>query len=157
MLRPTLLHSALPRPTLPPPHPTPPHKTTAPAPQAVLNQAQVESLRSDDAISRLFNALSDRYPELVAPLITERDLYLSCKCTPLLMLCCFGHPYMHAHAPMLAPAYNHWLRWPCYCCVTPYYLPRVPETVKGGQRDARGCRLRGQGPPAGYCVCAKTR
>lgn len=43
----------------------------------MLNQAQVESLRSDDAISGLFNALSDRYPELVAPLITERDLYLS--------------------------------------------------------------------------------
>lgn len=45
--------------------------------QAVLDQQQVESLRSDDAISALFSALSDRYPELVAPLITERDLYLS--------------------------------------------------------------------------------
>jgi pheromone shutdown protein TraB len=43
----------------------------------VLSQAQVESLRSDDAISGLFKSLSDRYPELVAPLITERDLYLS--------------------------------------------------------------------------------
>lgn len=62
---------------------------------------------------------------------------------------------MHAHAPMLVPAYPCWLCWPC-CCVTPY-LPRVPETFKGSQRDARGCRLRGQGPPAGYCVCAKTR
>lgn len=45
--------------------------------QATISQEQVESLRSDDAISALFNALSTRYPELVAPLITERDLYLS--------------------------------------------------------------------------------
>lgn len=45
--------------------------------QAVLSQQQVETLRSDDAISALFSALSGRYPELVAPLITERDLYLS--------------------------------------------------------------------------------
>jgi pheromone shutdown protein TraB len=45
--------------------------------QAVLDQQKVESLRSDDAISALFGALSDRYPELVAPLIAERDLYLS--------------------------------------------------------------------------------
>lgn len=43
----------------------------------VLSQQQVEALRSDDAISGLFSALSQRYPELVAPLITERDLYLS--------------------------------------------------------------------------------
>lgn len=56
--------------TCQPPAPSPP-------PQAVLDQEQVESLRSDDAISALFSALSDRYPELVAPLITERDLYLS--------------------------------------------------------------------------------
>jgi pheromone shutdown protein TraB len=45
--------------------------------QAALSPQQVESLKSDDAISALFAALSDRYPELVAPLITERDLYLS--------------------------------------------------------------------------------
>jgi pheromone shutdown protein TraB len=34
-------------------------------------------LRSDDAISEFFNALSSRYPELIAPLIAERDLYLA--------------------------------------------------------------------------------
>jgi len=42
-----------------------------------MSQEQVEVLRSDDAISGFFNALSERYPELVAPLITERDLYVS--------------------------------------------------------------------------------
>jgi pheromone shutdown protein TraB len=34
-------------------------------------------MRSDDAVSALFGQLSARFPELVAPLITERDLYLS--------------------------------------------------------------------------------
>eukprot|EP00775_Hariotina_reticulata_P010864 gene10864-11018_t len=42
-----------------------------------LSQATVEQLRSDDAISEFFNALSSRYPELIAPLISERDLYLA--------------------------------------------------------------------------------
>jgi pheromone shutdown protein TraB len=45
--------------------------------QAALDAEAVESLRSDDAISGLFAALSTRYPELVAPMVTERDLYLS--------------------------------------------------------------------------------
>jgi pheromone shutdown protein TraB len=44
---------------------------------APLTQSQVEALRSDDAVSALFAAMSARYPELVPPLVHERDMYLA--------------------------------------------------------------------------------
>lgn len=42
-----------------------------------LSEELVERLKSDDAVSAFFQQLSTSYPELVAPLITERDLYLA--------------------------------------------------------------------------------
>jgi pheromone shutdown protein TraB len=42
-----------------------------------LDAAAVERLRSDDAVSALFSELAARYPELVGPLVTERDMYLA--------------------------------------------------------------------------------
>ncbi|GFR52058.1 hypothetical protein Agub_g14580 [Astrephomene gubernaculifera] len=42
-----------------------------------LSEELVERLKSDDAVSAAFRELSTRYPELVPPLITERDLYLA--------------------------------------------------------------------------------
>ncbi|KAF6265342.1 TraB family-domain-containing protein [Scenedesmus sp. NREL 46B-D3] len=48
------------------------------APQAEeLTAADVERFRSDDTISQFFDQLSSTYPELIAPLIAERDLYLA--------------------------------------------------------------------------------
>jgi pheromone shutdown protein TraB len=37
----------------------------------------VESLKTDGAVSSMFALLGQRYPELVAPLVSERDLYLA--------------------------------------------------------------------------------
>ncbi|PSC70033.1 traB domain-containing isoform X1 [Micractinium conductrix] len=45
--------------------------------QGSLEEAAVERLKEDDAVSLLFAALGQQYPELVAPLIHERDLYLA--------------------------------------------------------------------------------
>eukprot|EP00879_Flechtneria_rotunda_P025478 GHRR01027077.1.p1 GENE.GHRR01027077.1~~GHRR01027077.1.p1 ORF type:complete len:213 (+),score=52.74 GHRR01027077.1:262-900(+) len=45
--------------------------------QEVLTQDTVERLRSDDTISTFFKQLSRQYPELVSPLVHERDLYLA--------------------------------------------------------------------------------
>eukprot|EP00878_Enallax_costatus_P026615 GHUV01028568.1.p1 GENE.GHUV01028568.1~~GHUV01028568.1.p1 ORF type:complete len:443 (+),score=150.15 GHUV01028568.1:754-2082(+) len=42
-----------------------------------LNAQVVERLRSDDSISAFYKSLSKAYPELVNPLIAERDLYLA--------------------------------------------------------------------------------
>ncbi|PNW72207.1 hypothetical protein CHLRE_16g677800v5 [Chlamydomonas reinhardtii] len=47
------------------------------SPQQALSEELVERLKSDDAVSAFFKQLSSSYPELVAPLITERDLYLA--------------------------------------------------------------------------------
>lgn len=45
--------------------------------QASLDGAAVERLKDDDAVSLLFNVLSQQYPQLVGPLVHERDLYLA--------------------------------------------------------------------------------
>ncbi|GIL79916.1 hypothetical protein Vretimale_12499 [Volvox reticuliferus] len=45
--------------------------------QQALSEELVEKLKSDDAVSAFFSQLSNSYPELVAPLVTERDLYLA--------------------------------------------------------------------------------
>ncbi|KAL4419725.1 hypothetical protein ABPG75_006823 [Micractinium tetrahymenae] len=45
--------------------------------QGSLDEAAVERLKDDDAVSLLFNALSQQYPQLVGPLVHERDLYLA--------------------------------------------------------------------------------
>ena len=37
----------------------------------------VEALKADGAVSSMFEQLGRRYPELVAPLVFERDLYLA--------------------------------------------------------------------------------
>jgi pheromone shutdown protein TraB len=37
----------------------------------------VEALKSDGAVNAMFAQLGARYPELVAPLVAERDLYLA--------------------------------------------------------------------------------
>jgi len=37
----------------------------------------IEALKTDGAVNSMFSQLSARYPELVAPLIAERDLYLA--------------------------------------------------------------------------------
>ncbi|GLC40577.1 hypothetical protein PLESTF_001014000 [Pleodorina starrii] len=42
-----------------------------------LDEELVERLKSDDAVSAFFSQLSTSYPELVGPLVTERDLYLA--------------------------------------------------------------------------------
>jgi pheromone shutdown protein TraB len=42
-----------------------------------LSAAAVEELKSDDTISLMFNALGEQFPELLSPLIHERDLYLA--------------------------------------------------------------------------------
>uniref|UniRef100_A0A383VMJ9 TraB domain-containing protein n=1 Tax=Tetradesmus obliquus TaxID=3088 RepID=A0A383VMJ9_TETOB len=42
-----------------------------------LTAEDVERFRSDDTISQFFDQLSSSYPELIAPLIAERDLYLA--------------------------------------------------------------------------------
>ncbi|KAG2434046.1 hypothetical protein HXX76_007774 [Chlamydomonas incerta] len=47
------------------------------SPQQALSEELVERLKRDDAVSAFFKQLSSSYPELVAPLITERDLYLA--------------------------------------------------------------------------------
>ncbi|GIL52764.1 hypothetical protein Vafri_8554 [Volvox africanus] len=47
------------------------------APRQALSEELVEKLKSDDAVSAFFSQLSNSYPELVAPLVTERDLYLA--------------------------------------------------------------------------------
>ncbi|GLI67999.1 hypothetical protein VaNZ11_012211 [Volvox africanus] len=47
------------------------------APRQALSEELVEKLKSDDAVSAFFSELSNSYPELVAPLVTERDLYLA--------------------------------------------------------------------------------
>ncbi|KAG2453855.1 hypothetical protein HYH02_002062 [Chlamydomonas schloesseri] len=47
------------------------------SPQQALSEELVERLKSDDAVGAFFKQLSSSYPELVAPLITERDLYLA--------------------------------------------------------------------------------
>ncbi|PNG99751.1 TraB domain-containing protein, partial [Tetrabaena socialis] len=47
------------------------------APREALSEELVERLKSDDAVGAFFKQLSDSYPELVAPLVTERDLYLA--------------------------------------------------------------------------------
>ncbi|KAG2501600.1 hypothetical protein HYH03_000105 [Edaphochlamys debaryana] len=50
------------------------------AQQQALSEALVERLKQDDAVGALFKQLSERYPELVAPLVVERDLYLAWSC-----------------------------------------------------------------------------
>ncbi|GBF95762.1 hypothetical protein Rsub_08198 [Raphidocelis subcapitata] len=42
-----------------------------------LSAELIESLKRDGAVSALFAQLGERYPELVAPLVDERDLYLA--------------------------------------------------------------------------------
>lgn len=42
-----------------------------------LDVAAVERLKDDDGVSLLFQQLSEAYPELVGPLVHERDLYLA--------------------------------------------------------------------------------
>ena len=42
-----------------------------------LSEAMVERLRSDDAVSALFQQMSDSFPQLLSPLVHERDLYLA--------------------------------------------------------------------------------
>ncbi len=42
-----------------------------------LNEATLERLKSDDAVSAFFAQLGEQYPQLLAPLVHERDLYLA--------------------------------------------------------------------------------
>lgn len=42
-----------------------------------LDQATIERLMQDDALSALMGALGSQYPELIGPLIRERDVYLA--------------------------------------------------------------------------------
>ncbi|KAG1679399.1 hypothetical protein FOA52_007690 [Chlamydomonas sp. UWO 241] len=44
---------------------------------ALLNEQLVESMKSDDAISAFFEQLGQRYPDLLGPLVHERDMYLA--------------------------------------------------------------------------------
>ena len=37
----------------------------------------IERMKQDDAISTFFAQLGDRYPQLLGPLVHERDLYLA--------------------------------------------------------------------------------
>ncbi|KAI3425153.1 hypothetical protein D9Q98_008924 [Chlorella vulgaris] len=47
------------------------------AQQNALDAAAIEQLKDDDAVSLLFDQLSEAYPQLVGPLVHERDLYLA--------------------------------------------------------------------------------
>jgi pheromone shutdown protein TraB len=44
---------------------------------ALLNEQLVESMKADDAISAFFEQLGQRYPDLMGPLVHERDMYLA--------------------------------------------------------------------------------
>eukprot|EP00877_Chromochloris_zofingiensis_P011930 jgi/Chrzof1/6991/Cz02g06230.t1 len=44
---------------------------------ANFGKEMVEQLKSDDALTALYNEVSAQYPELVSPLLHERDLYLA--------------------------------------------------------------------------------
>jgi pheromone shutdown protein TraB len=47
------------------------------ADMAALDAASIERLKEDDAISMMYTAFSQQFPELVGPCIHERDMYLA--------------------------------------------------------------------------------